>query len=69
MYDLNKKSCDINNVNKSYPIILNHREYNINFQKNDFNLRIEIKNENIYFILMNLNEKIDYIYENKEENQ
>ena len=63
----NKNSCDIDNVNKSYPIILNHREYNINFQKNDFNLRIEINNENIYFVLMNLNEKIDYIYENKED--
>ena len=42
-----------------------YREYNIKNNNKEYNLRIEIENKNIYFILYNLNESLDYNYKNK----
>ena len=50
------------NLNDDIYII---KEYNITKEKEIYNLRIEIDNENIYFKIKSLNESIDYIYKNK----
>ena len=42
-----------------------YREYNIKNENKEYNLRIEIENTNIYFILYNLNESLEYNYKNK----
>ena len=42
-----------------------YREYNIKYEKEIYNIRIEMDDSNIYFILKKLNESIDYIYKNK----
>ena len=41
-------------ANKSNYSVLNHREYIFKFQDNYYNLRVEINNQNIYFIISNL---------------
>ena len=51
-----------NNINYEKNII-DHREYNID--NNEFNLRIEIDKEYIYFKLTKLNQSLEYIYKNK----
>ena len=43
--------------------IIDHREYNIEY--NEYNLRIEIDKEYIYFKIKNLNQSLEYIYKNK----
>ena len=58
-------SIELNEANKSYPTILNHREFIIKFENKDYNLRVQIDNQNIYFILTNLNELFGYNYKNK----
>ena len=45
--------------------IINHREYNIKNENNDYILRIEIDQQYIYFILSKLNEFLEYNYKNK----
>ena len=45
--------------------ILNHREFNIKNENNIYNLRIEIDQDYIYFILSKINENLEYIYKNK----
>ena len=57
-------SVELNEANKSYPTILNHREFIIKFENKDYNLRVQIDNQNIYFILTNLNELFGYNYKN-----
>ena len=51
-----------NNINYEKNII-DHREYNIG--NNEYNLRIEIDKEYIYFKLTKLNQSLEYIYKNK----
>ncbi len=58
-------TIELNDANKSYHTILNHKEYIIKFENIDYNLRIEIDNQNIYFILTNLKDKLTYNYKNK----
>ena len=52
-----------NNNNNSEKNIIDHREYNI--ENNEYNLRIEIDKEYIYFKIKNLNQSLEYIYKNK----
>ena len=59
--NLSQKSS-ANNVKKN---IVNHREYNIIIEKNEYNLRVEVDNEYIYFTISKLNESIEYIYKSK----
>ena len=58
-------TIELNDENKSYHTILNHKEYIIKFENIDYNLRVEIDNQNIYFILTNLKDKLTYNYKNK----
>ena len=53
--------ADENNQNN----IIAHREYIIKTEDNEYNLRIEIDKEYIYFILSKLNEPLEYTYKNK----
>jgi hypothetical protein len=62
MNNNNDKNNDNNNNNKN---ILDHREYNINIQNEEFNLRIEIDQEYIYFILTRLNESLECNFKSK----
>ena len=59
--NLSQKSS-ANNVKKN---IVNYREYNIIIEKNEYNLRVEVDNEYIYFTISKLNESIEYIYKSK----
>ena len=43
--------------------IIDHREYNI--ENNEYNLRIEIDKDYIYFKITKLNQSLEYIYKNK----
>ena len=52
-----------NNNNNCETNIIDHREYSI--ENNEYNLRIEIDNEYIYFKIKNLNQSLEYIYKNK----
>ena len=52
-----------NNNNYYEKNIIDHREYNI--ENNEYNLRIEIDKEYIYFKLTKLNQTFEYIYKNK----
>jgi hypothetical protein len=45
--------------------IIAHREFNIKVEENEYNLRIEVDQEFIYFILSKLNEPLEYTYKNK----
>ena len=45
--------------------ILNHKEYNIKYDNDNYSLRIEIDNKYITFILSKLNEPVNYNYKNK----
>ena len=45
--------------------ILNHKEYNIKYENENYNLRIEIDNKYITFILGKLNDHVDFNYKNK----
>ena len=45
--------------------ILNHKEYNIKYENENYNLRIEIDNKYITFILGKLNAHVDFNYKNK----
>ena len=45
--------------------ILNHKEYNIKYENDDYCLRIEIDNKYITFILSKSNEPVNYNYKNK----
>ena len=45
--------------------IIEHREFNFNIETDKYNLRIEIDQEYIHFILSKLNESLEYIYKNK----
>ena len=58
-------TIELNDANNEYPTILNHREYTIHFQNQDYNLRVEIDDRNIYFILTDLKEILSYSYKNK----
>ena len=51
-----------NNQNNN---IFNHREYNIINENIEYNLKLEIDNQFIYFILSKLNDSLDYNYKNK----
>ena len=51
-----------NNINNKENNIIDHREYNID---NQYNIRIEIDKEYIYFKLIKLNQSLEYIYKNK----
>ena len=53
------------NNNNSKSNIIEHREFNINKEEDKYNLRIEIDQQYIYFILSKLNESLDYNYKNK----
>jgi len=52
---------DDNKINNFF----DYREYKFKIDNNEYNLRIEIIEKDIYFILFNLNESLDYIYKNK----
>ena len=52
-----------NNINNNEKNIIDHREYNI--ENNEYNLRIEIDKEYIYFKITKLNQSLEYIYKNK----
>ena len=52
---------DDNKINNFF----DYREYKFKIDNNEYNLRIEIIEKDIYFILFNLNEFLDYIYKNK----
>ena len=54
-----------NNDNNKINKFCNYREYNIKIDNIEYNLRIEINEKDIYFILSNLNESLEYIYKNK----
>ena len=56
-----------NDEEKTKKNILDHREYNIKLDNNEYNLRLEIDNEYLYFILSIANKFIEYFYENKNE--
>ena len=45
--------------------ILNHKEYNIKYENDNYSLRIEIDNKYITFILSKLNEPVNFNYKNK----
>ena len=45
--------------------ILNHKEYNIKYENDNYSLRIEIDNKYITFILAKLNEPVNFNYKNK----
>ena len=45
--------------------ILNHKEYNIKYENDNYCLRIEIDNKYITFILSKSNEPVNYNYKNK----
>ena len=45
--------------------ILNHKEYNIKYENDDYCLRIEIDNKYITFILSKSNEPVNYNFKNK----
>ena len=47
--------------------IIDYREYNI--ENNEYNLRIEIDKEYIYYKIKNLNQSLEYIYKNKNDLQ
>ena len=55
----------INTPKNSENNIINHREYSIKNENNIYNLKIEIDQKYIYFILTMLNENLEYIYKNK----
>ena len=40
-------------------------EYNIKIDNNEYNLRLETNEKDIYFILSNLNQSLEYIYKNR----
>ena len=44
---------------------IEYREYKIKNENNEYNLRLEIDQKNIYFILSNLNKPLEYCYKNK----
>ena len=44
---------------------IDFREYIIKNENKEYNLRIEVENNDIYFILYNLNESLDYNYKSK----
>jgi len=50
------------NKNNNY---FDYREYNIKFDNNEYNLRLEANEKDIYFILSNLNESLEYIYKKR----
>ena len=54
-----------NNDNNKINKFCNYREYNIKIDNIEYNLRIEINEKDIYFILSNLNEPLDYFYKNR----
>ena len=54
-----------NNDNNKYNNYFDYREYNIKIDNNEYSLRLEINEKDIYFILSNLNESLEYIYKNK----
>jgi len=54
-----------NNDNNKSNNFFDYREYNIKIDNNAYNLRLEINEKYIYFILFNLNESLEYIYKNK----
>ena len=56
----NNITPNINQIN-----ILDDREYHIKIENNDYNLKVEIDQKYIYFILSKLNENLEYIYKNK----
>ena len=56
---------DNSNLNDSENVIVNYKEYNIKKENIDYNLRIEIDQHFIYFILFKLNEPLVFIYKNK----
>ena len=56
-----------NNSNYYEKNIIDHREYNID--NNEYNLRIEIDKEYIYFKITKLNQSLEYIYNNKTDFQ
>ena len=45
--------------------ILNHKEYNIKYENDNYSLRIEIDNKYITFTLSKLNEPVNFNYKNK----
>ena len=53
---------DVNNINNKENNTIDHREYNID---NEYNIRIEVDKEYIYFKLTKLNQSLEYIYKNK----
>jgi len=54
-----------NNKQSQVDNLTDYREYNIKNENKEYNLRIEIENKNINFILYNLNESLEYNYKNK----
>ena len=62
---MNANNYSINTPSISEKNIINHREYNIKSENNVYNLKIEIDQKYIYFILTMLNENLEYIYKNK----
>ena len=54
-----------NNDNNKINNYFDYREYIIKFDNNEYNLRIEINEKDVYFILSNLNESLDYFYKNR----
>ena len=60
---MNDNNNNKNNNNKNN--ILDHREYNIKIKNDEYNLRIEIDQEYIYFILAKLNESLEFNYKSK----
>ena len=61
-------NANINNMitpNSSHINILDDREYHIKIENDEYNLKVEIEQQYIYFILSKLNENLEYIYKNK----
>ena len=58
MIDNNFQTHHLNNI-------FNHREYNIMNENNEYNLRIEIDKQYIYFIVSKLNDSLNYNHKNK----
>ena len=54
-----------NNSNNIQKIILEQREYILKIEDNEYNLKIEVDCQFIYFTLTNLDENVEFIYKNK----
>ena len=62
---MNTNDYSINTPNNTEKNTINHREYSIKNENNEYNLKAEIDQKYVYFILTMLNDNLEYAYKNK----